>query len=86
MSNWIVGAFALAFLAWLLGIGPRRPAPAPEDDLTTPTDLDELHLAELEVRDDGTAKPIGEALAGEEGADEDDWGPGTGGGALPGIL
>ncbi|MEP6591219.1 MAG: hypothetical protein ABJC19_08540 [Gemmatimonadota bacterium] len=87
MSNWILGAFAAAFLAWLLGVGPRRAAPAPEDDLATPVDEDELEAAEREVRDDGTAKPIGEALAGEEGADDDDWGPGTGGRSnLPGIM
>lgn len=86
MSNLIAFALIAAFLVWLLGAGKRKPAPPPEDDVVTPIDEDELAAAEREVRDDAGAKPIGEAMADEEGGDDDDWGPGTGRSNLPGIL
>ncbi|MEO5798831.1 MAG: hypothetical protein ABIZ70_13995 [Gemmatimonadales bacterium] len=86
MSNLIAFAVVGAFLIWLLGVGKGRPAVAPEDDVETPIDEDELEAAEREVREDASAKPIGEALAGEEGNDDDDWGPGAGRSNLPGII
>ncbi len=71
----------LALLAWVMGFGSPRPAPAPEDDVTTPIDREALAEAERELHEDGGARPIGDAI------EEDDWGPGTGGkGGLPGFF
>lgn len=86
----MIGLAALAALfAWLMGFGSHRAPPAPEDDIETPIDADELALAELEIRDDRSARAIGDALAGEvaeDGEEEEDWGPGSPGhGGLPGI-
>lgn len=87
MSSIIAFALVAAFLAWLLGFGGRKhAAPAPEDDIETPIDQDELTLAELEVRDDSSARSIADAMKDEEEGDDDDWGPGTGRSALPGIV
>lgn len=81
----LIGLIVLAALfAWLMGFGSRRPAPAPEDDVHSPPDHDELEAAEAELRRDPSARSIGEALEGED--DDDDWGPGSPGrGGLPGI-
>lgn len=81
----LIGLIALAALfAWLMGFGSRRPAPAPEDDIDSAPDHDELAAAEAELRQDPSARSIGEALEGE--GDDDDWGPGSPGrGGLPGI-
>lgn len=84
----LIGLAALAALfAWLLGIGTRRPIPAPEDDVESPIERDELAEAEAELREDRSARSIGEALAAEPGEEEEeDWGPGSPGhGGLPGI-
>jgi hypothetical protein len=79
----IIGVVAAAaFLAWLVGFGRREPIIPPEDDVTTPTDLDELTLAERELAADPEARPIHDALD----QDDDDWGPGTSRSGLPGIL
>lgn len=85
----LIGLVALAALfIWLLGVGTRRPVPAPEDDVQSPIQRDELAEAEAELREDRSARSIGEALAAEPGEEEDDedWGPGSPGhGGLPGI-
>lgn len=86
MNSLVIFAFVAAFLAWLVGAGKRKPGPAPEDDMVTPLDEDELAAAERELRGDAGARPIGEAMADEAGGDDDDWGPGTGRSNLPGIL
>lgn len=87
MSGIVIIALVAAFLVWLLGLGKGRAASAPEDDVATPVDEDELATAEREVRDDDSARPIGEALKDAGGEDDDDdWGPGTGRSSLPGIL
>lgn len=70
---WLIGVVALvAILVWFLS--PRRRAePAPEDDVSTPVDHEELAEAERELEDDRRAGPLD-----QEGSDpEDDWGPGT---------
>ncbi|MES2304134.1 MAG: hypothetical protein V4558_01430 [Gemmatimonadota bacterium] len=85
MSSLIAFAVLAAFLVWFLGLGKGRPVAAPEDDVVTPVDEDELEAAEREVREAG-ARPINEALADEEGHDDDDWGPGTSRSNLPGIV
>jgi len=60
----------LALIVWV--VRPRRPAfPAPEDDLTTPVDREELEAAERELLQDPT--PL--SIEGE--FDDDDWGPGA---------
>jgi hypothetical protein len=79
-------ALIAAFSAWMFGFGKHRPEAAPEDDIQTPIDENELEAAERELQADGSARPIGEALAGEEGSEDDDWGPGTGRSSLPGII
>ncbi len=84
----LIGLVALAALfIWLLGVGTRRPVPAPEDDVATPIGRDELAEAEAALREDRSTRSIGEALAAEGGDEEDeDWGPGSPGhGGLPGI-
>ena len=65
MGTWIGIAVVVAFLLWLLGAGKKRPV-APEDDVTTPIDREELHEAERDVQE---AEGTGDA--------DDDWGPGT---------
>ena len=81
----LIGIAAIgAFMLWLLGFGKAKPLPAPEDDVTTPTDIDELAEAEAELAEDPQARPIHEALEGED--DDDDWGPGSSRSNLPGIL
>ena len=68
--------FALAVLAallmWLLGAGRGGAPVAPEDDVNTPLDEDELAAAERELREDPGARPIHDAFED----DDDDWGPG----------
>jgi len=49
---------------------PRRATPAPEDDVTTPIDREELEQAERELRESR-----GRSL---DEAEDDDWGPGAG--------
>jgi hypothetical protein len=81
MGTWI-GVIALgALLVWLLGAGRRKTLPAPEDDVITPTDVDELDAAEREIRDDPDARPAADAVDD----DEDDWGPGSGHSPMPGV-
>jgi hypothetical protein len=78
----VIGAVALAaVLAWLLGFGKRERMVAPEDDVETPTDVDELTEAEAEVMGEG-ARPITDAFDDD---DDEDWGPGTSRSNLPGI-
>ena len=48
---------------------PRRATPAPEDDVTTPIDREELEQAERELR---------ESRGSLDEAEDDDWGPGAG--------
>jgi hypothetical protein len=80
----LIGMAAIgALLLWLLGFGKAKPAPAPEDDVTTPTDTDELAEAEAELAQDPGARPIHEAMEGE---DDEDWGPGSSRSNLPGII
>lgn len=66
----IIAAIAIAGLVlWLTGGSRKRTAPAPEDDVTTPIDREELEAAERELADDREAR---------DAEDEDeDWGPGT---------
>jgi hypothetical protein len=79
----IIGLAALgALLVWFLGIGRRPPIVAPEDDLETPIELDELEEAEREIRDDPDAQAAADAMVD----DDDDWGPGSGSSMLPGIT
>ena len=81
----LIGMAALgALLLWLLGFGKAKPVPAPEDDVTTATDTDELAEAEAELADDPAARPIHEAMEGED--DDEDWGPGSSRSNLPGII
>lgn len=86
MAGSFIGVVALVgVLLWLMGVGRRRPAPQPEDDILTPMDRDELAEAEAELAQDPSAKPIHEALGGDA-EDDDDWGPGSSRSGLPGIL
>ena len=81
----LIGMAALgALLLWLLGFGKAKPVPAPEDDVTTATDQDELAEAESELDDDPAARPIQEAMEGED--DDEEWGPGSSRINLPGII
>lgn len=81
----LIGIVALvALLLWLLGVGKAQPVPAPEDDVVTPTDTDELAEAEAELAEDPQARPIHEAMEGED--DDEDWGPGASRSNLPGII
>ena len=84
MGSLIGIAAMVAILLWLLGFGKARPGPAPEDDIDTPTNADELAEAEAELADDPSARPIHEAMEGED--DDEDWGPGSGRSSLPGII
>lgn len=77
MRNFLVIAIAFALIIWLFRptrlAGPRpRALPAPEDDITTPIDKDELEAAERELEQDRGARALG-----EDPDAEDDWGPGT---------
>ena len=80
LSTWGGIAVIGALLVWLLGVGKRKPI-APEDDVDTPIDHDELADAERAIKDDPTAKPAADAVD-----DDDDWGPGTGHSPVPGVL
>ena len=73
MSGLIALALVAALVVWLLAPGRRRRV-APEDDVGTPIDEDELAQAERELRDDRGARPLRDGYDKEEG---DDWGPGT---------
>ncbi len=81
MSTWIGLAALAALLFWLLGTGRRERTVAPEDDVHTPTDHDELDEAEREIKDDPDARPAADAVDD----DEDDWGPGSGHSPMPGV-
>ncbi|MGH7524818.1 MAG: hypothetical protein ACREK8_10960 [Gemmatimonadales bacterium] len=81
LGTWIGVIVIGAALIWLLGLGRRR-AIAPEDDVDSPVDHDELAAAEREVRNDPDAKPAADAVDD----DDDDWGPGSGHSPMPGIL
>ncbi len=82
MIGWIAIAVIAAFLVWLLGVGRREPV-APEDDVTTPIDADELERAEREIKDDPDAKAAADAVD----PDDEDWGPGSGGHSpVPGVI
>lgn len=88
MSLYIGIAALIALFLWLAGVGRPARVVAPEDDVSTPIDEDELSAAERELRADPGARPIHEA-AESDPDDPDDWGPGTPGsnrGPLPGIL
>jgi hypothetical protein len=88
MSLYVGVAALIALFLWLTGVGRSPRLPAPEDDVTTPIDHDELAAAERELRDDAGARPIQET-AESDPDDPDDWGPGAPGsnrGPLPGIL
>ena len=74
-------AFLGAFLAWLMGVGGKR-AVAPEDDIDTPIDRSELEEAERAIRDDPDARAAADAVDD----DDEDWGPGSGHSALPGVM
>ncbi len=80
MGTLIAVGLIVALLLWLMGAGRHDRPFAPEDDLETPIDRDELAEAEAELAEDSEAHEIDEALG-----DDDDWGPGTGRPNLPGI-
>ncbi len=70
----LIGIVAVVgVVVWLFG--RRRPPArsAPEDDLTTPVDRDELEDAERELADDPDPRSLHDGWAD----DEDDWGPGA---------
>ena len=81
VTTWIGIALLALVLVWLLGLGRRTPI-APEDDIDTPIDHDELAEAERAVKEDRTAKPAADAVDD----DDDDWGPGSGHSPMPGVL
>ena len=72
MGTLLTVAVILAFLAWLL-FPRRRSMPAPEDDVASPIDKEELAAAERELSEDPGARPLDQASEDVE----DDWGPGT---------
>lgn len=72
MGTVLTVAVLLALGAWLL-LPSRRAPPAPEDDIVSPIDKDELAEAERELREDSRARPLDQA----SDEVEDDWGPGT---------
>ena len=87
MGLFIGLALLAALFLWLTGVGKAPGHAAPEDDVDTPIDEDELSAAERDVRDDRSARPIQDADGNAD--DDDDWGPGAPGsnrGPLPGIL
>jgi len=73
MGTWIGVAALLAVLWWLFAPRRRRATPAPEDDVTTPIDREELEEAERELRQDPRPRGLDQGFDD----DEDDWGPGT---------
>lgn len=75
------GILALLLL-WLLGVGRRTPTHDPMDEFEGVSDPTELEAAELEVRHDPDAKPASEAVDD----DDEDWGPGSGHSAMPGVF
>lgn len=80
----LIGVAALVgLLLWLVGAGRRTPLVAPEDDIETPLDPDQLAEAERELAEDPEARPIHDAFDDDN---DDDWGPGTSHSALPGII
>jgi hypothetical protein len=81
LGTWIGVIVIGAALVWLLGLGRRRSI-APEDDVNSSIDHDELAAAERDVRNDPDAKAAADAVDD----DDDDWGPGSGHSPLPGIL
>jgi hypothetical protein len=72
MGLWIGVAVLGALLVWLF-IPRRRGMPAPEDDVRTPIDQEELDEAERELRGDPGARPLDRGMDD----DQDDWGPGA---------
>ncbi|MGE0443351.1 MAG: hypothetical protein AB7L66_08820 [Gemmatimonadales bacterium] len=65
----ILGTIAVVgVLIWVFGGGRQRAVPAPEDDVTTPVDYDELEAAERELAEDADPRTL---------EDDDDWGPGV---------
>jgi len=72
MTLWIGVAVLGALLVWLF-LPSRRPLPAPEDDVETSIDQEELAEAERELEDDPGARPLERGLDD----DQDDWGPGA---------
>jgi hypothetical protein len=69
----LLGFAALeGLILWAFGRRSRTP-PAPEDDVTTPIDHEELARAERELGEDPDPR---EATGGWD-EDEDDWGPGA---------
>jgi hypothetical protein len=73
MGTWIGVAALVAVLWWLFVPRRQRAAPAPEDDVTTPIDREELEEAERELEQDPRPRSLEQGLDD----DEDDWGPGT---------
>jgi hypothetical protein len=82
MTVWIGLGVMAVLLIWLLGIGRRKPIVAPEDDVDSAVDHDELAEAEAAIKDDPDAKAAADAVAD----DDDDWGPGSGHSPMPGVL
>lgn len=80
MSTWIGIVVLALLLVWLLGLGKRKPI-APEDDVDSPVDQDELTAAERAIRDDPDAKAAADVVD-----DDDDWGPGSSHSPMPGVL
>lgn len=81
MASLIGIALMALLLLWFLGIGSHARPAAPEDDLDTPLDHDELDAAEREIRNDRDARAAADAMVD----DDEDWGPGSGSSMLPGI-
>jgi hypothetical protein len=73
MSALIALALVAAVLVWFMAPGRRQRSVAPEDDVETPIDQDELAEAERELREDEGARPLHDG----RDEDDDDWGPGT---------
>jgi hypothetical protein len=71
MLTWLLPIAIAALLLWFFWPKPRRATPAPEDDVTTPIDREELERAERELRESRGSRSLDEA-------EEDDWGPGAG--------
>ena len=74
MGTWIGVAALAAILWWLFAPRRQRATPAPEDDVTTPIDREELEEAERELRQDPRPRSLDQGIDDD---DEDDWGPGT---------
>ena len=72
MGLWIGVAVLGALLVWLF-LPRARPAPEPEDDVSTPIDHAELAQAERELKQDPRPRALEQGMEDEE----DDWGPGT---------